>query len=121
MSEDYTPEFKDGYYLDENGEPIRGSTTYPLPPVKQEEEAWTEEYFAKQDCGEVVGTPPTYQWIIMTHDQFPIGHDFPLATFCKEGYAKLFKQWLEKLNPDSRFGIIKVINNPQKPKELQTK
>jgi hypothetical protein len=86
----------------------------------QEEEAWTEEYFAQQDCGYVEGEPPTYQWVLSSH-QFNNHIVDPLFTFCKEGYAKLYLKWLQQLNPTTSFSISKVVNNPQKPKELQTK
>jgi len=85
---------------------------------EREEEAWTEEYFKKQDCGYVEGEPPTYQWVM-----YSIDDEYPeiVGTFCKEGYAKLYEKWMESLHPTTAYYIDKVINNPQKPKELQTK
>ena len=37
--------------------------------MMEEEEAWTEEYFAKQDCGYVEGEPPTYQWVVIENNE----------------------------------------------------
>jgi hypothetical protein len=89
----------------------------------KEEEAWTEEYFKKQDCGTVVGEPPTYQWILFEHAPYS-EYVKPIGTFCREGYAKLYQKWLEELNKNTGYWYEisdKVINNPQKPKGLQTK
>jgi hypothetical protein len=82
----------------------------------KEEEAWTEEYFAKQDCGTVVGEPPTYQWVVMRYNSEE--EKEPIYTFCKEGYAKLYVKWMLQIDPLAEFEINKVINNPPKPKEL---
>jgi hypothetical protein len=88
---------------------------------EDEEEAWTEEYFKKQDCGTVVGEPPTYQWVLYskcepydTIDSIEV-----LGTFCKEGYAKLYRKWMVELGIGGNLYIEKTINNPPKPKELQ--
>jgi hypothetical protein len=91
---------------------------------EREEEAWTEEYFAKQDCGTVVGEEPTYQWILFEHVPYSDGWREPIGTFCKLGYAKLYKKWMEELANADGTGYYytlssEVINNPQKPKELQ--